>query len=351
MTTAAQPPAHAAAPDLNRVWHGFRLDGKFLDGAPYGNGHIHETFAARSRQPDDSVRRHILQRLNTMVFPDVPRLMANILRITEHIRSQQPLFPGRNPALETLTVVPARDGAPFLTDAAGRAWRSYEFIEKTVTRLAVATPAQAREAAHAYGRFLRYLETLPAPLPQVLLPGFHHTPGRFAELDRALTLDPCNRAVTVKPETKLALAHANLAEILPRLQAAGALPERIVHNDTKPDNILFAAGGNRATAVIDLDTVMPGLSLHDFGDMVRTMACADTSAGMGFLPDFFAALTEGWLGAAAGRFTAAEVEHLPVAGQIITCELGVRFLTDYLLGDVYFRTQRPGHNLDLNYPQ
>lgn len=338
-------------PDLAAVVRAFPLLGRFREGAPYGSGHINDTFAVVLDQAGAPVR-YILQRVNPRVFTDVPALMENIARVTAHA-TRRALARGDDPdaARRALTLVPARDGQPYHRDGDGGWWRCYLFIEQARTYDIVGSPRQAAAAAKAFGEFQRLLVDLPGRRLHETIPDFHHTRKRFHAFQAALAADAHHRAASARAEIAFALEHEPLVDLLLELQARGEMPERVTHNDTKFNNVMLDDATQEAVCVIDLDTVMPGLALYDFGDMVRSATNAaaederDLSQVQARLP-IFEALVEGYLAAARPFLNQAEVAHLAVSGAVITFEIGLRFLTDFLAGDVYFKTKRPGHNLD-----
>jgi aminoglycoside phosphotransferase (APT) family kinase protein len=248
----------------------------------------------------------------------------------------------------TLTLINCRaDGRPFYCDGEGNHWRAYYFIEKARSYDSVESPEQAFQAARAFGRFQQLLADLPAPRLHDTIADFHHTPRRFEALERAIAADSANRAQGAKAEIEFALQHQALTRVL----LAAALPERVTHNDTKLNNVLLDDVTGEGVCVIDLDTVMPGLALFDFGDMVRTTTSPTrederdlSKVGMQF--GMYEALVRGYLSSAGGFLTRAEKQHLAVSGKLITFEIGIRFLTDFLQGDTYFKVHREGHNLD-----
>lgn len=335
---------------LEPVFRNFAVDGAFLDGAPYGNGHINDTYAVRTRARDGAVVRHILQRVNHHVFKNVPGVMENIVRVTRHLRARFAALPGRDPDRETLTVIPTRSGQDFHRDDAGNFWRVYPFIENSRTVEVVERPEQAAAAGRAFGEFQKLLADLPEPRLHDTIPDFHHTPRRIARLEQAIALDAHGRAAGAREEIAAVLDRKAAAATFTDALADGALPLRITHNDTKINNVLLDAAADRGVCVIDLDTVMPGTVLYDFGDQVRTSTCTGTEDerdldAVTFRLDLFAALVRGYTDAARDFLTPAEWHHLAFSGRLITLEIGVRFLTDYLEGDHYFKTHRPGHNL------
>jgi aminoglycoside phosphotransferase (APT) family kinase protein len=319
----------------------FLLEGRLLAAAPHGSGHINQTFAltcATSRGP----RRYVLQKINHRIFQNVPALQENIRRVTAHLAVKSP---------RALALVPTRAGAICLQDAAGNWWRIYDFIEQAHSVDRVTNAAQAREAARAFGEFQAQLADLPGARLHETIPNFHHTRSRFEALRRAVNADVRGRAAGARAEIDFAFAREADTDVLLGLLAGGELTERVTHNDTKINNVMLDDATGRAAAVIDLDTVMPGLSLYDFGDMVRTAASSTAednpdAAQMHVVLPYFRALVEGYLESAGSVLNATERAHLGFAGKLMTYEVGIRFLTDFLEGDVYFRTSHPRHNLE-----
>ena len=317
----------------------FALPGEIVTVAPHGQGHINRTFlgatAAMDAQP---AARFVFQQINEKIFRDVPGLMDNIRRVTRHA-------PDCTPEL-----VLARDGRPFARDSAGAAWRVYCFVEGARSVQTIESAAQAREVARAFGAFQQKLATLPGPRLHEVLPGFHDTRSRYTALHEAIAADAANRAAGARDEITFALAREGEAGVLLDLHASGAVPERVVHNDCKLNNLLLDAAG-RAVCVLDLETTMPGFAPCDFGDMVRTASCAAAEderdlARVAAEPAMLCALAEGYLDGAGALLNAAEIAHLALAGRLLALEQGVRFLADHLRGDNYYRIHRPGHNLD-----
>lgn len=337
-TPLTRAPADPLAVALN-----FRLPGACLEAVPHGHGHINDTFAitidAGSTRP-----RYVLQRINQNVFRNVPALMENVERVTAHVSRGAP--PNR-----ALVLVPSLSGASYVQDAAGEYWRCYHFIEGARTHDVVNAPERAFEAARAFGNFQRLLQDLPGPRLHETIPQFHDTRHRFGQFREALKADRCERASGVKADIEFVLAREPLADVLLGLHRDGAIPERITHNDTKLNNVMLDDATGTAVCVIDLDTVMPGLALYDFGDLVRTGTSAaaedetDVSKVSLRMP-MFEALVRGYAASAGAFLNAAERAHLAFAGKLITFEIGLRFFTDYLDGDRYFKTRHPRHNLD-----
>ena len=335
-----QRPRH----DVPTVAGQFQIPGLFVSAAPYGNGHINDTYCVVYHQNGLPVR-YIFQRINHVVFKNPVTLMENIQRVTEHVGAQFSDVTERT--RRVLTLIPANDGRPYCRDASGNYWRVYVFIERARTFDAVESTGQAFQAAKAFGQFQRMLADLPAPRLHDTIPDFHHTPKRFAALEKAVTTDPANRASMAKSEIEFAMKHQAIASVL----IEAKLPERVTHNDTKLNNVMLDEANGEGICVIDLDTVMPGLALYDFGDMVRTTTSPakederDLSKVTMQFP-MFEALVRGYLASASGFLTRAEKQWLPFSGKLITFEIGLRFLTDFLTGDTYFKVHRDNHNLD-----
>jgi aminoglycoside phosphotransferase (APT) family kinase protein len=344
-------PPSLPTPDLRALVRAFPLLGQYRSGAPYGSGHINDTFAVVLDQAGTPVR-YLVQRINDRVFTDVPALMDNIQRVTAHAsRRAGEAADDKDASRRSLTLVSARDGLPFHRDPQGGCWRCYLFIEGARTYDLVKTPAQAAAAARAFGDFQRLLVDLPGRRLHETIPFFHHTRRRFEAFQRAVDADSHGRATAAAKEIAFALEQEPLVDVLLDLQARGEIPERVTHNDTKFNNVMLDDATQAGICVIDLDTVMPGISLNDFGDMVRSATNSTTeddaslAAVHARLP-IFEALVEGYLSAARPFLNEAELAHLTLSGQVITFEIGVRFLTDYLAGDTYFKIRRATHNLD-----
>ncbi len=336
--------------DFSPIGKAFNLPGELVEAIPYGSGHINDTFRATCRDAGRETR-YILQRINHNIFKNPVALMDNIQRVTEHVRSKwaETSLPDRG--RRALTLVKAADGQPLHQDAEGSYWRTYVFVEGASTYDVLQTPAQAREAAYAFGRFQAHLVDLPGPRLHETIPHFHDTPKRLDTLLAAVERDPCKRKASIKSELDFVLARAEGTRRLQDLQRAGRIPERITHNDTKLNNVMLDDQTGEGVCVIDLDTVMPGLALYDFGDMMRTALSPaaederDTSKVAARL-EVFEALADGYLAAAGAILTPDERAQLVFSGQLITLETAIRFLTDYLEGDRYFKIHRPDHNLD-----
>lgn len=336
--------------NLKHIAYRFQIPGRYAQSAPYGSGHINDTYAVWFFEAPRAIR-YIFQRVNHEVFRDVPALMKNIARVLRHLRKKVFARGRDDVGRNVLTLIPTLEGDEWLRDEEGNYWRAYLFIEGARTWDLIEKPKLAEAAARAFGRFLCDLSDLPASELNETIPNFHHTRSRFDEFVKALEADSAGRAASARDEIAFAFSQESVVDVLLKLQATGELPERVTHNDTKLNNVMIDTETQEGICVIDLDTVMPGLALYDFGDMVRT---ATNTGGederdlsrIRCNPVIFEALAKGYLAAAGDVLSPREIELLPFAGKLITLETGLRFLTDYLSGDVYFKTRRDSHNLD-----
>ncbi len=334
---------------LRNICEQFKIYGDYVVAVPFGSGHINDTYQVTYDQ--GGVRLHYtLQRINHNVFQNPAQVMENIDRVTRHvlhkIRST-----GQETYKRTIRLLESRAGLPYVQDSEGEYWRIYIFIENARTYDVLESVDQAYQAARTFGTFQLDLVDLPGPRLHETIPDFHNTPKRMDALERAVAADPCGRAKLVQREIDFALSRRADAGLLLQLNAEGLIPERITHNDTKLNNVLIDDISGQGICVIDLDTVMPGLAHYDFGDMVRTgtSPAAEDERNLERVTmqfPMFEALLRGYMASAGQFLTSVEREQLPFAGKLITLEIGVRFLTDYLEGDVYFKTHREGHNLD-----
>jgi len=330
--------------DVRLVASHFQIHGAFQEATPYGSGHINDTYCASFDQAGTSVR-YIFQRINHNIFKNPVALMENIQRVTAHLASKTNR--DVSSSRRGLTLISTQADEAYHRDAEDNYWRCYLFIEKARTYDAVESTEQAFKAANAFGQFQKLLADLPAPRLHDTIPDFHHTPKRFATLEMAIAADVAGRAILAKPEIEFAMAHKAITGVL--LDAR--LPERVTHNDTKFNNVMLDDATGEGICVIDLDTVMPGLALYDFGDMVRTTT-SPAKEDERDLPKvtmqfpMFEALVRGYLSSAGEFLTPAEKKFLAFSGKLITFEIGLRFLTDFLEGDTYFKVHRDGHNLD-----
>ncbi|MAW62190.1 MAG: mucin desulfatase [Planctomycetes bacterium] len=308
----------------------------------FPGGHINDSYLVGCAAHPE---RFLLQRVNSEVFPKPAWIMENIARVSAHVTEK---LGGSQPFLQ---LVPTQDGTPYLSDESGDLWRVYAFIEGATMKESAGSPAEAAEAGRAVGEFQVLLADLPGPRLHEIIPQFHHTPSRFQALRQAVHADAAGRLAACQDTVDFALSCEELGLPIVAGIESGAIPERAVHNDAKMSNVLLDAASGEALCVVDLDTVMPGSTLYDFGDMMRTMLCAapEDEQDLSKLhadPTMFAALAEGYLGAARSILNQAELDLLVHAGVLITLETGVRFLSDHLDGDHYFRVHREGQNLD-----
>jgi len=335
---------------LRSVLTRFDISGVLCGAEPYGNGHINDTFAVTFDRSGIATR-YIVQRINDNIFKEPAIVMQNIVQVTEHLRKKAIATGTEDINRRVLTLLQTKNGENFTRDEDGHVWRCYIFIENASSWDIIETPDQAYEAAKAFGAFQRDLMDYDGPRLFETIPMFHNTRNRFATLKMAIQDDVKNRAISVKEEIDIALSYEALANSLLCLQEAGAIPERITHNDTKLNNVLLDDRTGEGICVLDLDTVMPGLSLYDFGDMVRTATnpVAEDELDIGKVVvqvRMFEAIARGYIEGTAGTLLPIEREHMITSGKLLTFECGIRFLTDYLQGDSYFKIHREAHNLD-----
>lgn len=334
---------------LDKALNAFDFGGEVTGAVRYGSGHVNDTFAVYVQKEDGSPLRFILQRINTRVFKNPEALMENITGVTKYLKNIK-LQNSSSPE-KILQVIPTKEGKSFYTDPNHEAWRVYNFIEDTVCLQSVEKPEQFYNAAESFGLFLRELEDYPAETLHEIIPKFHDTRDRFKKFKSALQTDPLSRCQNVQREIEFVLQRESDCSYLMNLLEAGKLPLRVTHNDTKLNNILLNPLTGKGECIIDLDTIMPGLSVHDFGDAIRfganTAAEDETDLDkVSFSLDLFETYVKGYLSAAGKTLTPMEIECLPWGAKLMTLECGMRFLTDYLEGDIYFKTHRENHNLD-----
>ncbi len=340
--TAVTPPARSLAPeDGSDLFGGFRIDGEMTDVKPHERGHIHDTFISRWRH-DSAERRYLHQRINDTVFTDVSALMHNIERVTAHLRAKLDRA--------SLDLVPTRDGASYLEAPSG-SWRTYVYIDNTTSVDVCSGPEMAYEAAREFGWFQAELIDLDPGQLEMTSPRFFSSVYRLEQLDAAVAQDPLGRAADVADELAFVAERRPLIEAFEREQTAGSIPTRVVHGDTKLNNVLFDCATGKPVAIVDLDTCMPAYSLYDFGDLVRFTAATaredETDLSLVEMdPALYDALAEGYLASARAFLLPREIEMMPLAAKVVTLTIGIRFLGDYIAGDVYFKTARPSHNLD-----
>jgi aminoglycoside phosphotransferase (APT) family kinase protein len=318
----------------------FQVKGTVQTVEPFGNGNVNDTFLLVTH----CRHRYTLQRINHDVFKDPVSLMDNFARVTGHLAQK---YRDGKTTLATLVLVPALGGASYITGEEGNYWRVTEYIPNGLSLEVPQSRDHAYEAARAFGDFQYQLRDLPGDALIETIPDFHNTESRYQAFHRAVETDPLQRA----SEAAELIAYAKENQHLATLLRYSDFPTRTVHNDTKLNNVLLHENTGVGLCVVDLDTVMPGCALHDFGDLVRTAACSSEEdepdvSKIHFLPDLFSALIEGYLCGVRDLLEPVEVRHLAEAPQVITSELALRFLTDFLLGDTYFKIKRTGHNFE-----
>jgi Ser/Thr protein kinase RdoA (MazF antagonist) len=336
--------------DIAKTAEKFAIYGEFLGAEAFGGGIINETFVSRWNQAGTHVR-YVHQKINDRVFPRPDEVMENILRVTQHIK-QKNIESGRGDfSRRGLTVVLAKDGKPWARDEAGGWWRTYLFIEGTCSKNTAANPEEAAFLGESVGLFQKQLSDLPAPRLHEAIAGFHDMEKRYLAFWAIAEKDEHGRANDAAAEIGFMKENENRGGIFVRAMRDKTIKERICHNDTKMNNILVDEKNGKALCMADLDTVMPGTALFDLGDLIRTVAVTASEeetdlCKVRFDTGFFASLLEGYLREAGSFMESRELELLAESGRNITHIMALRFLTDWLDGDRYYRTQRPGHNLD-----
>lgn len=328
----------------------FDFGGVVVGTARYGSGHINDTFAVYIQLPNGDAVRYILQRINSDIFKKPQQVMANIVGVTEYLRNIIEKT-GGDPERETLNVVKTKTYGNYFVDSNNKFWRCFNFIEDTICLQKVEKPEHFYASAKSFGNFMRQLENYPADTLFETIERFHDTPHRFANFTKALKEDKMGRAKDVQREIDFVLAREEDCRYLINKLEKKELPLRVTHNDTKLNNILLDANTGGGLCIIDLDTIMPGLSVTDFGDSIRFGATTaeedepDTDK-MHFSLPLYELYTKGYLEATGPALTQEEKRCLPWGAKLMTLECGIRFLTDYLEGDIYFKIHREKHNLD-----
>lgn len=328
----------------------FEYQGRLIEEKSYGSGHINDTFLLVLKDSGIEEQRVILQRINTDIFKKPEELMANVSGVTSYLRNKI-RERGGDPDRETLNLIPTLDGKTYYIDSQGDYWRSYVFIKDATSYDMVEEPSDFYQSAVAFGNFQQLLSEYPADTLYETIEGFHDTKKRFQVFKEAVSKDVCKRAASVQDEIQFVLGHEDLANVFTKVMANKEVPIRVTHNDTKLNNILLDNSTRKGVCVIDLDTVMPGLVMNDFGDSIRFGAStavedeqdlSKVSCDM----ELFEIYSKGFLEGCGGSLTEREIELLPMGAKVMTFECGMRFLTDYLEGDHYFKIHREGHNLD-----
>lgn len=333
--------------NLKEIYDYFVTDGTFLNGEPYGSGHIHDTFRIVTVEKDKD--DYILQRLNNKIFKNIPELQHNIERVTVHLRNKLKAVPGSDIKRECLSLIPSRDGKSWIIDKEGNYWRMYIFISNHRSYNIVDSPDKAFEGGKAIGRFQAMLSDMPGGPLFDTIPWFHDIEKRLQTFHLKISENPVGRVGTVGEEINQVLQRAEEMKIILKLGEEGKIPLRITHNDTKFNNILLDEN-DKALCVIDLDTVMPGYIHYDFGDAIRTVtntASEDEKDLSKIKMDIhlFKAYSEGFLSETGGTLNDVEKKYLAFAPGLITYTIAVRFLTDFIDGDNYFKIHHEFHNL------
>lgn len=315
------------------------------DPRPFGGGHINDTYLCR----EENGSQYVLQRINKNVFPDPEAVMDNILRVTAFLR-ERIVERGGDPVRETLNMIRTREGSYTVLDENNDYWRAYEFVDDSTSYDACETEAIFAESGHAFGRFMSMLDGFDAASLHETIAKFHDTPKRFRDFRAAVEKNAAGRADGVRELIETALTYEPFAQTLVSALEKGDVKLRVTHNDTKLNNVLIDEKTGHAVCVIDLDTVMPGLCAYDFGDAIRFGAntAAEDEKDLSKVKlnmDMYRAYAEGYLSEVASDLTAGEIDSLPVGAKMMTLENGIRFLGDYLNGDIYFKTDYPEHNL------
>ena len=335
--------------EFSDILSNFAINGEFISCEPYGSGLINRTYVAVYNEGGRRVR-YIVQRINTNLFKNVDGLMNNIKLVTEFNRAEI-MKRGGDPDRESLTLVPTKSGGTYFRTEEGDCYRVYVFIENAKGYDVVEKPEHFYESAVAFGKFAMLLDRFDSSKLFEVLPDFHNTVKRFDNFKKSLEADKFNRAKDVKKEIEFALNREKITHTIVDLLASGKMPSRVTHNDTKLNNVLIDTRTDKAVSVIDLDTMMPGSICYDFGDSIRfgcNPCLEDTpeTEKVIFNMPLFETYTKGYLSVFGDTITDIERKNLPMGAILMTYECGIRFLTDYLDGDVYFRKTREGQNID-----
>ena len=333
--------------NLKEIFEQFDADGTFCRGEHLGSGHIHDTYKIETSEKDKD--NYVLQKLNSKIFKNIPELQGNIERVTAHLRNKLAAIGGSDIKRECLNLIPSINGKSWILDNEGNFWRMYLFITDYRSFDIVDSPEKAFEGGKAVGRFQTMLSDMPALDLYETIPKFHDIESRLAAFKKKIDENPAGRVKDVTDEINHLLLRAEKMKIVYELGKEGKIPLRITHNDTKFNNILLDLN-NKALCIIDLDTVMPGYIHYDFGDAIRTAAntAAEDEPDLSKIEldmALFEAYSEGYLSETRDTLTKTEKEYLAFAPLSITYTIAVRFLTDYIEGDKYFKIHHHDHNL------
>lgn len=334
--------------EVKAILDNFSVAGTFVDFCPIDDGHINDTLTV-IYEVNGKEMRHLLQMINTAVFKKPDELMANVDCVTSFLRDKI-IAAGGDCEREALYCKPTRMGKKYYEDSNGRVWRLYNYVENSFSHNSIESPEVFFSAGKAFGQFQKQLADFPIDRLYDTIPDFHNTAKRYGNLVRAIKNDPCGRVKYVSDEIEFCRQRKDETYILTGKTVIGDLPLRVTHNDTKLNNILFDKTTKEPVCIVDLDTVMPGLSLYDFGDAIRfgaNTAAEDEKdiSKVSLDVELYEQYVRGYLTSAGESLTREEVELLPFSAKMMTLECGMRFLTDYIEGDVYFKIHYPDHNL------
>ena len=335
--------------DIRRLLPHFQFEGRFEDAAEINAGNINTTYHLIYRLPDGEQREYLLQRLNTYVFKDPDAVMRNIVSVTDHIRRAYEAQ-GIDSSRRVLRVIPTVDNLPLYKQSADSCWRAYNYVDHATAYDMLEKPEHFYEAGRAFGEFQRLLTDYPASQLEEIIPDFHNTLRRFYAFVASVAADKAGRVKDLEEEIDFFFDRRRPMSEIAKALDAGRLPVRVTHNDTKINNVMIDDETGRAVCVIDLDTVMPGSALYDFGDAIRSGAstAAEDEPDLSKVSldlNLFELFTRGFLSEVKDILTPAEIELMPRSVHVIACELAMRFLTDYIDGDLYFKIRTPEHNL------
>lgn len=335
--------------DYNKIMQAFGVQDEILICEPFGSGHINDTYRVVTKT-EKGEKEYVLQRMNTQIFQNPVGLMNNIKLVTEYMR-EIIIKKGGDPERETLHFYPTTDGKMYYIDEEGKYWRLEDMVMRSLSYDLAANREMFASTGEAFGQFMADLADFPAEELVEVIPNFHNTRVRYQTFVSEVEANRAGRIEDCRPEIEFALARKELAESIVKQLENNELPLRVTHNDTKINNILMDADTDQPLCIIDLDTIMPGACAYDFGDSIRFGASSaledEKDLDKVYMKlDLFEAYTEGYMKAVGKTLTPAEAKSLAVGAMLLTYETGIRFLGDYLNGDVYFKTHRPGQNLD-----
>ena len=336
--------------NINEVISGFVRGERVIKACPFGSGHINDTYLVKTETPDGTEHKYTVQRINHHVFLKPWEVMENIINVTGYL-AKKISDDGGDASRGTLSFINCADGKSYFMDADGNYWRCYNFVDNAVTYQVLESGKMFYNVGEAFGHFQKYLADYPADTLHETIPMFHDTKNRLKNLKEAVAKDVCGRLKEVEPELEEIMKRESAAGELLDMLDAGILPLKVTHNDTKVNNVLIDNDTKLGICVIDLDTVMPGLAAYDFGDAIRVGACTAEEdekdlSKVNFDINMYSCFANGFIDGTSGLLSRAEIESLPAGAKIMTLENAIRFLTDYLSGDTYFKIHRPEHNLD-----